>query len=103
MFPSVCRTVECHSTGTTSSQLKDCPTCYCVPWCSDMYREEMVDQYNIVCRELGLARVADRNECQVSIGLPSLPSNLDKEYVGTAPNSKHPLGNIVSYTCLHRA
>merc|ERR1719318_1992945 len=38
---------------------------------------------------LRLARVADRYECQVSVGLPSLPSNLDKEYLGTAPDITH--------------
>ena len=45
-----------------------------------------VDQHDTVCRELRLARVADRNECQVSVGLPS---HLDKEYLGTAPDITH--------------
>jgi len=36
-----------------------------VTWCSDMYREEMVEQHNLVCRELRLVRVADSYECQV--------------------------------------
>jgi len=89
LFPRVCRMAGCHSTGTLSDPLQDCSTCYCVAWCSDMHREEMVDQHNTVCRELRLARVADRYECQVSVGLPSLPSNLDKEYLGTAPDITH--------------
>ena len=54
-----------------------------------MHREEMVEQHNTVCRELRLARVADSYECQVGVGLPSLPSNLDKEYLGTAPDITH--------------
>ena len=51
-----------------------------------MHREVVEDPHNTVCRELRLARVSDRYECQVSVGLSSLPSNLDKEYLGTAPD-----------------
>jgi len=89
LFPRVCRMTGCYGTGTTSDQLQDCTTCYCVTWCSDMHREEMVEEHKSVCRELRLARVADRYESQVSVGLPSLPSNLDKEYLGTAPDITH--------------
>ena len=46
-------------------EFQDCTTCYCVTWCSDMHREEMVEQHNSVCREFRLARVADSYECQV--------------------------------------
>ena len=89
LFPRVCRTTGCHSTGSSSSQLQDCSSCYCVTWCSDQHREEMEEQHKTVCRELRLARVADRYECQISVGLPSLPSQLDKDYLGTAPDITH--------------
>jgi len=89
LFPRVCRMAGCHATGSSSDQLQDCTSCFCVTWCSDMHREEMADQHKLVCRDLRLARVADRYESQVSVGLPSLPSNLDKEYHGTAPDITH--------------
>ena len=40
-------------------------------------------------RCIRLARVADRYESLVSVGIPSLPSNLDKKYYGTAPDITH--------------
>jgi len=89
LFPRVCRMAGCYSSGTSSNQLQDCSTCFCVTWCSDMHREEMAEQHKSVCRELRLARVADRYECQVTVGLPSLPSTLDTVYMGTAPDITH--------------
>lgn len=36
-----------------------------------------------------LARIADRYESQVRVGMPSLPCHLDREYMGTAPDISH--------------
>ena len=58
LFPRVCRQTGCFSTGASPGQLQDCPSCYCVTWCSAQHREEMVEQHN--CRKLMLAIMADR-------------------------------------------
>ena len=42
-----------------------------------------------MCRQLRLSRVADRYESQVKVGIPALPSHLDKTYLGTAPDITH--------------
>ena len=60
LFPRVCRFPKCYSSGSTEIQLQDCPSCYCVSWCSDIHKDEMSKQHLEVCRELRLARVADR-------------------------------------------
>jgi len=88
LFPRVCREPNCHSTGNLA-QLQDCQSCFCVSWCSDAHKEEMLEEHEKVCRELRLARVADRYESQVRVGLPSIPSSLDKEFFGTAPDITH--------------
>ena len=91
LFPRVCRTTGCFSTRPRSSseRMVECGECLSVVWCCDQHQQEGADQHAGVCRQLRLTRVADRYESQVRVGLPSIPSQLDKIYLGTAPDITH--------------
>lgn len=90
LFPRVCRTTGCYSPVPSSpGSMVTCSGCLCTVWCSDQCREEGSDSHQKLCRQLRLARIADRYESQVKVGIPSLPSHLDKEYLGTAPDITH--------------
>ena len=69
----------------------ECLECLAAVWCSDQCRGrgDAVKRHREMCRELRLARIADRYESQVKVGIPALPSHLDTEYMGTAPDITH--------------
>jgi len=91
LFPRVCRTTGCFSPvpSSGSGEMLGCCDCLCVVWCSDQCRGEGSDSHKTMCRQLRLARIADRYESQIKVGIPSLPSHLDKKYLGTAPDITH--------------
>ena len=89
LFPRVCRRPGCFSTGGSGARLEECEACLTTAWCSDQCRAEGRDQHGPVCRQLRLGRIADRYESVVKVGIPSLPSNLDNKYYGTAPDITH--------------
>ena len=89
LFPRVCRTPGCFSPGGAGARLEECGGCLVTVWCSHQCRGEGRDQHRAVCRQLRLARIADRYESLVRVGIPSLPSNLDNKYYGTAPDITH--------------
>ena len=86
LFPRVCRV--CHSAAPRcpGGSMITCSTCLFTVWCSDKCREEWKDRHESVCQQLRLARIADRYESQVDLGIPGLPPNLDGEYLGTVPD-----------------
>ena len=89
LFPRVCRTTGCFSAGGGGVKLQECAGCLTTVWCSDQCREEARQQHSKVCRQLRLGRIADRYESQIKVGIPSLPSNLDNKYYGSAPDITH--------------
>ena len=105
LFPRVCRTVGCWSPGTAAAPLLDCTACRAAAWCSHQHRQEGAAQHNAVCRALRLARwvtarsarlgitavprVADTYEAQVSVGLPAIPSQLDRVFLGPGQDITH--------------
>ena len=101
LFPRVCRKTGCFSPVPEPGQEKmlECRECLAAVWCSDQCRGQSdgVKRHREMCSELRLARIADRYESQVTVGIPALPSHLDTEYMGTAPDITHfletPLGS----------
>ena len=91
LFPRVCRTTGCFSPVPEPGQEKmlECRDCLAAVWCRDQCREKGKKRHREMCRELRMARIADRYESQVKVGIPALPSHLDTEYMGTAPDITH--------------
>jgi len=84
LFPRACRT--CNATQET---MYDCTVCYCVSYCSPQHKQEHEEEHKSMCRNLRLAMVADTYESKVGISLPAIPSNVDKKYMGSAPDITH--------------
>jgi len=91
LFPRVCRKTGCFSpvASCASGEMLECSDCLCVVWCSDQCRGEVSDSHEAMCRLLKLARIADRYESQIKLGVPPLPAHLDKEYMGTSSDMTH--------------
>ena len=91
LFPRVCRITGCFSPVPDDGEEKmlECGECLGVVWCSGQHMGEGEQRHREVCRELRLARLADRYESQVRVGIPALPSHLDTSYLGTAPDITH--------------
>ena len=89
LFPRVCRTCFSPVPDPGQEKMLECRECLGAVWCSDQHRGEAEEGHREVCRDLGLARIADRYESQVRVGIPALPSHIDTEYLGTAPDITH--------------
>ena len=89
LFPRVCRTCFSPVPDPGQEKMLECRECLGAVWCSDQHRGEAEEGHREVCRDLRLARIADRYESQVRVGIPALPSHIDTEYMGTAPDITH--------------
>jgi len=86
LFPKSCRITSCH---LTTGEMQDCQACHTVTYCSVQHREEGEKEHKTVCRQLRLCRLLDQHEAQIGVGLPAIPSHLDSQYLGSAPDISH--------------
>jgi len=84
LFPRACRTCF-----TTKEEMYDCVECYCVSYCSIQHKDQNKLHHQTMCRPLRLAMLADTYESKVGLGMPAIPSEVDKVYMGTAPHISH--------------
>jgi len=81
LFPRACRV--CHG---VQDKMFDCLSCYCVSYCSEQHEQEDHLRHQYSCRLLKIAMLADVYESCVNIGMPAIPSHVDKTDLGTAPD-----------------
>eukprot|EP00092_Neocalanus_flemingeri_P024546 GFUD01026621.1.p1 GENE.GFUD01026621.1~~GFUD01026621.1.p1 ORF type:complete len:459 (+),score=149.64 GFUD01026621.1:40-1416(+) len=91
LFPRSCQLSSCHSV-TGCPDMVDCVRCLCVSYCSQEHQEEDKKSHTLGCTQLKLARLLDRHNTLVDIGVPSLDPHQDSKYLGT---SKDIRGHLV--------
>jgi len=84
LFPRACRVCR-----RTEDKMYDCKNCYCLSYCSEQHKSEDSERHIGTCRALKICMLADVYESCVGVGLPAIPSEVDKTYNGTTPDITH--------------
>jgi len=84
LFPRACRICF-----RSQDQMYDCLNCYSISYCSEQHMSEDIDRHAESCRQLRIAMLADTYESCVSVGMPVIPSEVDKKHLGSASDMSH--------------